>query len=161
MGTVPLLSPRCSQINMKYLSALVLCFCVLAITAQEDNQEEAKSRSARLFFVSSSSTTRTVNSLTYCYSAANTITAACRRKKRAIIDNLYDEKPGSIDPSSTSLESGMEEPEEANHRQGKFLLYWLTTTSTSTTTRFTATSTLVVASCTPASTTAGDLARCP
>ena len=101
---------------MKYLSALVLCFCVLAITAQEDNQEEAKSRSARLFFVSSSSTTRTVNSLTYCYSTSGQITAACRRKKRAIIDNLYDEKPGSIDPSSTRIESGMEEPEEANHR---------------------------------------------
>ena len=102
---------------MKYLIALVLCFCVLAITAQEDNQEEAKSRSARLFFVSSSSTTRTVNSLTYCYSTVGTGTpVACTRKKRSIIDNLYDEKPGSIDPSSTSLESGMEEPEEANHR---------------------------------------------
>ena len=106
---------------MKYLIALVLCFCVLAITAQEDNQEKAKSRSARLFFVSSSSTTTTVNTLTYCYSTAGTISAACRRKKRAIIDNLYDEKPGSIDPSSTSLESGMEEPEEANHRYENFL----------------------------------------
>ena len=106
---------------MKYLSALVLCFFVLASTAQEDNQEEAKSRSARLFFVSSSSTTRTVNSLTYCYSTVGTISAACGRKKRAIIDGHEDEKYGSIDPSSTSLASGMEEPEEANHRYEKFL----------------------------------------
>merc|ERR1712154_637047 len=140
---------RCSQIKMKYLSALVFCFFVLAITAQEDNQEKAKSRSARLFFVSSSSTTTTVNTLTYCYSTAGTISAACRRKKRAILNGQEDEKYGSIDPSSTSLASGMEDPEEANHRQGKFLLYWLTTTSTSTTTSFTATSTLVVSSCTP------------
>merc|ERR1712173_160131 len=148
---------RCSQINMKYLSALVLCFCVLAITAQENN---ARSRSARLFFVSSSSTTATVNTFTYCYSTTGAITVACSRKKRSIIDNLYDEKPGSIDPSSTRIESGLEEPEEANHRQGKFLLYWLTTTSTSTTTSFTATRTIVISSCTPASTTSGDLAAC-
>merc|ERR1712018_161184 len=144
---------------MKYLSALLLCCCVLAITAQEDN---ARSRSARLFFVSSSSTTLTVNAVTYCYNTGNTaITAPCPgRKKRAIIDGLDDEKSRSIDPSSASIESGLEEPEEANHRQGKFLLYWLTTTSTSTTTSFTATNTITVASCTPASTTAGDLAQC-
>ena len=106
---------------MKNLSALVLCFCVLATTAQEDNQEEAKSRSARLFFVSSSSTTTTVNTLTYCYSTAGTISAACRRKKRAIIDGHEDEKYGSIDPSSPRIESGLEEPEEANHRYEQFL----------------------------------------
>ena len=36
-------------------------------------------------------------------------------------------------------------------RQGKFLLYWMTTTLTSTTTSYTATSTLASLECTPTS----------
>merc|ERR1711920_539431 len=100
-------------------------------------------RDPKLFFVSSSSTT------TLCSSTINSAATTCpgRKKKRAIMEAIDHDTPVEADKVS-SLESGMEEVESANQRQGKFLLYWLTTTSTSTTTTFTATATLIL-SCAP------------
>merc|ERR1711948_57460 len=100
-------------------------------------------RDPKLFFVSSISTS------TLCYSTINSAATTCpgRKKKRAIMEAIDHDTPVEADKVS-SLESGMEEVESANQRQGKFLLYWLTTTSTSTTTTFTATATLIL-SCVP------------
>ena len=50
--------------------------------------------------------------------------------------------------SDLKLESGAEDPITSD-RDGRFLLYWLTTTSTSTTTIYTGTSTLATLDCTP------------
>merc|ERR1712079_862863 len=61
------------------------------------------------------------------------------------IDADIDVAPSMV---SADLGSGMEDAESSNARQGKFLLYWLTTTSTSTTTTFSATTTLYL-SCVP------------
>merc|ERR1712165_372165 len=101
-------------------------------------------RDPKLFFVSSSS----ISPSTLCYSTINSAATTCpgRKKKRAIMEAIDHDTPVEADKVS-SLESGMEEVESANQRQGKFLLYWLTTTSTSTTT-FTATATLIL-SCVP------------
>ena len=52
------------------------------------------------------------------------------------------------DTEHEDIISGMDEATSADERQGKFLLYWLTTTSTSTLTSFTATTTVIV-SCIP------------
>ena len=47
------------------------------------------------------------------------------------------------------IEAGEVEGEEPAGREGRFLLYWLTTTTTSTTTSFTATSSIGSIYCTP------------
>ena len=50
----------------------------------------------------------------------------------------------------SQVESGMYDDDTASEgRQGKFLLYWLTTTTTSTTTEFTKTTTVYSVICTP------------
>ena len=48
------------------------------------------------------------------------------------------------------IEEQIEAGEESSGREGRFLLYWLTTTTTSTTTSFTATSSIGSVVCTPA-----------
>merc|ERR1712173_3681 len=102
-------------------------------------------RDPKLFFVSSSSTTSTISTSTLCYSTIGSVTTCPgRKKKRAIMEAIDHDTPVDADKVS-SLESGMEEVESANQRQGKFLLYWLTTTTTTT---FTATATLIL-SCVP------------
>ena len=55
-----------------------------------------------------------------------------------------EEKP---EPSIDDIASGLKEAEE--DRDAKFLLYWATTTSTSTS--YTSTSTIATVNCTPAS----------
>merc|ERR1712137_852929 len=104
-------------------------------------------REPKLFFVSSSSTTSTVTTFSNCYSTLTSVTATCGRKRRAITEQIdvdVDVAPSMVSPD---LDSGMEDPESSNARQGKFLLYWLTT-STSTTTTYSATTTLYL-SCVP------------
>ena len=59
--------------------------------------------------------------------------------------DIYD----SFYSPDRSLQSGMDDSTQTD-RQGKFLLYWITTTTTSTTTSFTATSTIGSLACTPA-----------
>merc|ERR1712117_29058 len=139
-------SHRSLSVNMKYLCILAV---LLAVASASQVEEPKSARKPKLFFVSSSSTTSTVNTVTFCYTTSGTITAACKRKKRSILDG-FDDNIENIQPSD-ALDSSMdvvEEPQESN-RQGKFLLYWLTTTSTSTTTSFTATKTFTAAGCTP------------
>ena len=53
------------------------------------------------------------------------------------------------------IEAGEADGEELAGREGRFLLYWLTTTTTSTTTSFTATSSIGSIYCTPAGFTNG------
>ena len=58
--------------------------------------------------------------------------------------SAFDDEADSL----PSVESGAEDPTTSD-RDGRFLLYWLTTTSTSTTTIYTGTSTLGSLECTP------------
>merc|ERR1711988_2051916 len=108
-------------------------------------------KTPKLFFVSSSSTTSTFSTTTLCYtSIANAAVVACGREKRAIMDEVLgtahraSQEDIQAEASHEELVSGMDEA--TAERQGKFLLYWLT--STSTLTSYTATTTLVV-SCLP------------
>merc|ERR1711971_1349054 len=109
-------------------------------------------RSPKLCFVSSKSTTSTVSTTTLCYgSIANAAVVACGRKKRAILDEdlgFSDQTNIKADSVHEDIVSGMDEATSSESRQGRFLLYWLTTTSTSTLTSYTGTTTLVV-SCLP------------
>ena len=64
------------------ISVPVLLLSVSLSALAEENLPEDSSRSARLFLVSSSSTTSTISTTTYCY--VSNAAKACKRKKRAL-----------------------------------------------------------------------------
>ena len=144
--------------DRKMKSVLVLLSCVFCVcwcldTEQGVSELSDSPRQPRLFFVSTSSTTSTISTLTYCFSSSAAAVTACRRKKRRslVADSVEALGEGElIEPARSSplqLEQG--EQEAGAQRQGRFFLYWITTTSTSTTTTFTATSTIQSVVCTP------------
>ena len=94
-------------------------------------------RQPKLFFVSTSATTTTLQTASVCYSTSGAPTAACtgRRKRSINIDGvpLADVKPSQLNQEVQSSQ------EDQLDREGRFLLYWITTTSISTSTSFTTT----------------------
>ena len=123
--------------------------------------EEAALRKPRFFFVTTSSVTQSVTSATLCYKTdalANGQTAkpACR-KKRSLFRTARLPKD-IIQASHLAREDQVESPEDepssymADGREGRFLLYWITTTSRSTTTIYATTKTISEVGCTVAST---------
>ena len=94
-------------------------------------------RKPRLFFVSTSSTTTTLQTQSICYvTSGTTITTCTGRKRRSIkIDGAQhaDVKPSQLNQEVQSSQ------EDQLDREGRFLLYWITTTSISTSTSFTTT----------------------
>jgi len=136
---------------------------ILLLTALASASENAE-RKAKLFFISTSSTTSTVSTSTYCYTAG--ANAACGRKKRALeyiedrpveIENMVIPSPSAtkwdeddilseeLDQNEALVDSGMNDAA----RKGKFLLYWKTTTLTSTSTSYTVTYSIGTLECTP------------
>ena len=110
-------------------------------------------RKPKLFFVSTSATTSTLQTASICYVSSATIATCTGRKRRTIsLDGVEPE--GAVQPSmfKRELDSVQEETNsKANkRREGRFLLYWITTTSISTSTSFTTTFTVSSALCTPA-----------
>merc|ERR1712203_108297 len=90
----------------------------------------------------------------YISSGTPTTAAACgRRKRRALMVDSVTGQETAIDFSGvTRPEQEESSPEVASTkdeqaREGKFLMYWMTTTSTSTT--YTATTTVSALACTP------------
>merc|ERR1712079_894590 len=153
--------PPPEHLNM--IKLVILSLLSLAAIVSADNDVDNK-RNAKLFFISTSSTTSTVSTTTLCYTTS--ANAACGRRKRRNVDILNSLFP--VSPSSTQWEEKDEddilaeefEREEnlldsglidasGNDRKGKFLLYWKTTTLTSTTTSFSSTTTLGTLECTP------------
>ena len=120
-----------------------------------------KSREPKLFYVSYSSTTSTVSTASICYfSSAAVSTCKRRRRRMAFEDDPINPALAAddIEPSRRQvsqqefehLEEKIGEQKNPEGREGRFLLYWLTTTTTSTTTSFTATSSIGSVTCTPA-----------
>merc|ERR1711917_160246 len=140
------------MINLRLLSVFVALVCVAA--AQH-------ARQPKLFFasISSSTTTTTVsttiNTATFCYTKAATVTTACKRKKRSIVEDPLSGEFEVVQPSSPTRRSVREiaveaEPSseaKASQRNARFFLL-LTSTSTisatvtSTATAFTGTATV-------------------
>ena len=110
-------------------------------------------RKPKLFFVSTSATTSTLQTASICYVSSATIATCTGRKRRTIsLDGVEPE--GAVQPSTFKREVDSVH-EVANskvnkRREGRFLLYWITTTSISTSTSFTTTFTVSSALCTPA-----------
>merc|ERR1712029_1202191 len=108
-------------------------------------------RKPKLFFVSTSATTSTLQTASVCYISSATI-ATCTGRKRRTISLEGMEPEGAVRPSTFKREDEEISVQDATSlkvnekREGRFLLYWITTTSTSFTTTFTVSSAL----CTPA-----------
>merc|ERR1719270_768226 len=132
---------------------------LLVLAASASAEEMKKSRHPKLFLISSSTTTTTISTTTLCWSS-NTAVTTCKKKKRRYISEIPEiaESGLMIDPKAVESEPE-DEVENENYkdlvksgqseyeREGKFLLYWKTTTSTSTS--YTATTTLQALECTP------------
>merc|ERR1712106_59862 len=159
---------RTATLNIMLYKVLSILL-VLAVASAE----QKKSRHPRLFLVSSSSTTSTLSTTTLCYSTAASgfTTTACGRKKRAIYTEPVTGEQGGLDldelinpqePISSEVTKKDEELIESGkreyEREGKFLLYWMTTTTPSTFTTYTATTTLGALECTPSS---FGISQCP
>merc|ERR1711881_542145 len=129
-------------------------------------------RAARLFFVST--TTSTLSTTTVCYyTGTSAITTTCSgKRKRAIFTNpetgkdsqleiapkgvereviaeVEEEFQAAAEEDVDDIESSQKDLDEDEVRDAKFLLYWATTSSTSTS--YTSTSTIATINCTPAS----------
>merc|ERR1711997_582384 len=117
-----------------------------------EGTDVSNNRKPKLFFVSTTSTTSTIETNTFCYVTSapqgGSVTTCSGRRRRAFFsDGLDVDHVPDLQPSQ--VESGMDDT-VSEGRQGKFLLYWLTTTSTSFTTEFTKTMTIQSVACTPA-----------
>merc|ERR1711953_411771 len=92
----------------------------------------------KLFFVSS--TTSTVSTTTVCYLSSTAAAACGKRKRRALMVDSVSGEDTAIDFSAVTRTEKEESPSEVEGtkeeqaREGKFLMYWMTTTSTATTT---------------------------
>ena len=112
-------------------------------------------RKPKLFFVSTSATTSTLQTASICYVSSATIATCTGRKRRTISLDGVEPEGGAVQPSMFKREVQDSVQEETNskvneRREGRFLLYWITTTSISTSTSFTTTFTVSSALCTPA-----------
>jgi len=131
-------------------------FIVLACLAVAYGTEVSiNNREGKLFLVSSSTTTSTLKTSTICYTTGATLSAVCKgRKKRTILDSPtdtidYEVNPVSREARDIHIQSSDEKAVSSGSREGKFLLYWMTTTSTTTTTSYSSTVTLSAVECTP------------
>merc|ERR1711902_56214 len=130
--------------RMNTVSLLVVLFAV-AVSAEEE-----VARKPKLFFVSTSATTTTLQTLSICYVSSSSVTTCSGRKRRAINTEL-DGGLSLKDAASVELEPSQRDssaPAIDGSREGRFLLYWITTTSISTSTSFTTTYSVSSALCT-------------
>merc|ERR1711983_454715 len=153
------------------VTQFVLAFCVGFSLAQEvsekkdaiglDGKDVAGSadseRNKRLFFVSTTSSTSTLVTDFTCFISTAALLTCKKRRKRSYLEDSIGESlegeainPARIQPQDEidTVETGFNEA-DAKQREGKFLLYWLTTTSVLTTTTYTETRTLASIACTP------------
>merc|ERR1711990_928253 len=143
-----------SVVNIKQLSRfkmnqiiLIFAFFGSAVLCEE------VARKPKLFFVSTSATTSTLQTASICYVTA---TGTCAGRKRRSISLDGTEPEGAVQPSTFKREvegESVKQDEVSSkgngNREGRFLLYWITTTSISTSTSFTITYSVSSAECTP------------
>merc|ERR1711971_827374 len=139
MGSVPTIK---TDLKMNQI-ILVVAFLASAVLSAED-----VARKPKLFFVSTSATTSTLQTASVCYVSSSTLATCTGRKRRTIsLDGMEPE--GAVQPS-TFKEESVASSKVGESREGRFLLYWITTTSISTSTSFTTTFSVSSALCTPA-----------
>merc|ERR1711973_101005 len=100
-----------------------------------------------LFFVSTSATTSTLQTAPICYMSSATASATCTGRKRRAITS-FSEMETEVQPKQDEVDSSLQEAESGD-REGRFLLYWITTTSISPSTSYTITYSVSSVLCTP------------
>merc|ERR1711962_1642050 len=131
-----------SPVRMKSVCLLTIIACgVLA----SDNVV----RKPRLFYVSTSSYITSISTASICFiTSTDTAPTACSRKKRMVTVDSETESEGQ--PSKSDVDTLQSHEENDNmEREGRFLVYWITTTSTSYFTSYTTTYSVSDVSCTP------------
>merc|ERR1712126_691744 len=115
-------------------------FCLLCIVFSISVASREAGRKPRLFLVSTSSTTLTVSTASICYMSdgSNPFKDCTARKKRRGIPTLEDMEDKILKPTRSKFESDTQSDNDIG-RVGRFFLYWITTTSISTTTSYTTT----------------------
>merc|ERR1712010_223015 len=145
-----------SVVNIKQLSRfkmnqiiLIFAFLGSAVLCEE------VARKPKLFFVSTSATTTTLQTASICYITNAAATCTGRKRRTISLDGMEPE--GAVQPSTFKREvegESVKQDEVSSkvngNREGRFLLYWITTTSISTSTSFTITYSVSSALCTPA-----------
>merc|ERR1712018_445006 len=125
--------------NMNQIILVVALFGSLVLS-------EEVVRKPKLFFVSTSATTSTLQTASICY-VSTAAYATC--SGRAITALRFMET--EVQPKQDEVDSSLQETESGG-RDGRFLLYWITTTSISTSTSYTITYSVSSVACTPAGT---------
>ena len=105
-------------------------------------------RKPRLFFVSTSSTTTTLQTQSICYVTSGTTITTCTGRKRRSIKIDVAQHAADVKPSQLNQKVQSSQKEAEKHREGRFLLYWITTTSISTSTSYTTTVSISAIECT-------------
>ena len=139
----PICSLCCGSVSF------ILLVLVIDHILSSRSASDAVDKRPKMFFVSTSATTSTLQTASICYVSSNALSACTGRKKRAIATDELSFK----DVASVELEPSRKEQESPaieGSREGRFLLYWITTTSISTSTSFTTTYTVSSIVCTPA-----------
>ena len=128
----------------------IVCHIILKLTFRLSADDVT--RKPKLFFVSTSATTSTLQTASVCYVSSSTLATCSGRKRRTIsLDGM--EPAGAVQPSTYKGEvegESVASSKVGESREGRFLLYWITTTSISTSTSFTTTFSVSSALCTPA-----------
>merc|ERR1712215_342267 len=112
-------------------------FCLLCIVFSISGASREAGRKPRLFLVSTHSTALTVSTASICYVSDATFgkfDLCDGKKKRRSIPRVGKVEDKILKPSSSKLESA-----DDTERVGRFFIYWITTTSISTTTTYTTT----------------------
>merc|ERR1712080_265733 len=136
--------------TMKSFS-LLLVILISTIVVSEDVV-----RKPRLFYVSTSSTTTTISTASICVVTSTNTLPACTGRKRRMITRAGETEallqPSRTQDSRTNAAVNEEEATEvetgSSGREGRFLLYWITTTSVSTSTSYTTTFSISSVLCT-------------
>merc|ERR1712156_812108 len=130
----------------------------------DERTEPKQSRAPKLFYVSTQSSTTTLTTFSLCWVSSSTaVTVACGRKKRMITYDPIEgeEEEFQVAASKSSVQPSVDELAEDEvdiegsknklnaSREGKFLVYWMTTTSITTITSYSQTRTLASVVCTP------------
>ena len=137
-------SPICSLCCGSVSFILVVQFVDHILSSR--SASDAVVKRPKMFFVSTSATTSTLQTASICFVSSATLAACTGRKRRAIATDELSFKDVELEPSRKEQES----PAIEGSREGRFLLYWITTTSISTSTSFTTTYTVSSIVCTPA-----------
>jgi len=119
-----------------------------------------RGRQPRFFSVSTSTVTKTSSTTTQCFISSSSLAACKKRKRRFIRDDIIEGLSKLENLGRVKVSSSFRDPKEGDEgnvlksnkdteRKAKFILYWTTSKSTTTSYTYTATSKVASLACTP------------